>query len=164
MRLKRGVCKVFSCDILGLQSNSNLATRQFGTLVANVLGSNIYMIALNKRPCTPSRANQKITNGEREAAVFSCSGEIYCSTAINERRCIYKLPSLWCGSEVSCPTVLKEPENRECAVHDGNVQRNGRPQLEVNGFFRLFTSRKARAVMELRSGQEVLQWRPFASC
>lgn len=125
----------------------------FGTLVANVLGTagvrvDVIIDALEQKGLVRRLAQPNITTVSGESASFHAGGEIPVPTSINDGDVSYSYHPYGVVLKF-VPTVL-EDQKINIRVMTQVSELDG--TLEVNGF-PAFTSRKAEAVMELRSGQ-----------
>lgn len=125
----------------------------FGTLVANVLGTagvrvDLVIDALEQKGLVRRLAQPNITTVSGESASFHAGGEIPVPTNISDGDVSYTYHPYGVVLKF-VPTVL-EDQKINIRVMTQVSELDG--TLEVNGF-PAFTSRKAEAVMELRSGQ-----------
>lgn len=125
----------------------------FGTLIANVLGTagvrvDVIIDALEQKGLVRRLAQPNITTVSGESASFHAGGEIPVPTSINDGDVSYTYHPYGVVLKF-VPTVL-EDQKINIRVMTQVSELDG--TLEVNGF-PAFTSRKAEAVMELRSGQ-----------
>lgn len=125
----------------------------FGTLVANVLESaglriDVIIDALEQKGLVRRLAQPNITTVSGEAAKFHAGGEVPVPSSISDGQVSYTYRPYGVVLQF-VPTVLEDSKINirvltEVSELDGTLQVNGFPA---------FTSRKAEAVMELRSGQ-----------
>lgn len=125
----------------------------FGTLVANVLGTagmrvDVIIDALEQKGLVRRLAQPNITTVSGESASFHAGGEIPVPTSISDGDVSYSYHPYGVVLKF-VPTVLEDQKiNIRVMTQVSEIDGT----LEVNGF-PAFTSRKAEAVMELRSGQ-----------